>query len=36
LENPINNASNLADVYLAPIPFNELLRNPGWTQNAGY
>jgi len=36
LENPINNASNLSDVYLAPIPFNELLRNPGWTQNPGY
>jgi hypothetical protein len=35
LENPIIPA-DINTRYLAPIPFNEMLRNPGWTQNAGY
>jgi hypothetical protein len=35
LENPIVPA-DLSTRYLAPIPFNEMLRNPGWKQNSGY
>ncbi len=38
-ENPINptvNAGNLGNRYLAPIPVNEMLKNPQWTQNPGY
>jgi starch-binding outer membrane protein, SusD/RagB family len=38
-ENPINpsvNAGNLQDRYYAPIPINEMLKNPQWTQNPGY
>lgn len=30
------NAAALQQKYLAPIPFNEMLRNPTWAQNAGY
>lgn len=41
LENPIpdatkNNPAVLAQKYLAPIPTNEMQRNPQWTQNPGY
>ncbi len=32
----IGNPAALAQRYLAPIPTNEMLRNPGWQQNAGY
>jgi hypothetical protein len=32
----INDPTQLAQKYLAPIPFNEMLRNPLWKQNAGY
>ncbi|HEY1163631.1 MAG TPA: RagB/SusD family nutrient uptake outer membrane protein, partial [Chitinophaga sp.] len=40
-ENPINpavlsNPAVLAQKYLAPIPANEMSRNPGWQQNPGY
>jgi hypothetical protein len=35
LENPII-PTDISTRYLAPIPFNEMLRNPDWTQNAGY
>lgn len=34
-ENPIVPA-DISTRYLAPIPFNEMLRNPGWKQNPGY
>lgn len=36
LENPINSSVNINDRYLAPIPNNEMLRNPQWQQNPGY
>ena len=41
LENPIPpatlaSASILQQKYIAPIPTNEMLRNPQWTQNPGY
>jgi hypothetical protein len=41
LENPIppsviSDPVQLQQKYLAPIPFNEMLRNPQWQQNAGY
>lgn len=32
----ISNPSVLAQRYLAPIPTNEMLRNPAWQQNPGY
>jgi len=40
-ENPVNpavlsNPAVLAQKYLAPIPANEMSRNPGWQQNPGY
>ncbi len=35
-ENPVNPAVNIQDAYLAPIPINEMLKNPAWTQNPGY
>jgi hypothetical protein len=35
LENPIVPA-DINTRYLCPIPFNEMLRNPGWQQNSGY
>lgn len=35
-ENPINASSDLSTRYLAPIPINEMYRNPKWAQNAGY
>ncbi len=35
-ENPINPATVIQNAYLAPIPNKEMLRNPQWTQNAGY
>jgi hypothetical protein len=34
-ENPIIPA-DISTRYLAPIPFNEMLRNPSWKQNSGY
>jgi hypothetical protein len=41
LENPVNpavanNPAALAQKYIAPIPTNEMLRNPQWQQNPGY
>jgi starch-binding outer membrane protein, SusD/RagB family len=41
LENEIpgsvaGNPGALQQKYLAPVPFNEMLRNPTWQQNAGY
>jgi len=38
LENPISptNLANVQDKYYAPIPVNEMLKNPQWTQNHGY
>ena len=36
LENPIPANTNFAQKYLAPIPVNEMARNPAWTQNDGY
>ena len=38
MEPPINpvNLANLQDKYYAPIPANEMLKNPQWTQNPGY
>jgi hypothetical protein len=41
LENPVNpsvisNPAVLSQKYIAPIPTNEMMRNPGWQQNAGY
>jgi starch-binding outer membrane protein, SusD/RagB family len=35
-ENPINPNVNIQDRYYAPIPVNEMLKNPQWTQNPGY
>ncbi|HEY0175907.1 MAG TPA: RagB/SusD family nutrient uptake outer membrane protein [Pedobacter sp.] len=35
-ENPINASSDLSTRYLAPIPINEMYRNPNWKQNPGY
>ncbi|AYB31821.1 RagB/SusD family nutrient uptake outer membrane protein [Chryseolinea soli] len=35
-ENAINTSGNLNDKYLAPIPQNEMYRNPLWQQNDGY
>jgi hypothetical protein len=35
-ENPINTTGDLSQKYLAPIPQNEMFRNPAWTQNPGY
>jgi len=35
-ENPILFSGDLGSRYYAPIPINELYRNPNWTQNAGY
>lgn len=37
-ENTLNPtyAADPSTRYLAPIPFNEMTRNPGWTQNPGY
>ena len=40
-ENPIpgpvlNSPATLQQKYLAPIPFNDMVLEPGWTQNAGY
>ncbi|HVY76230.1 MAG TPA: RagB/SusD family nutrient uptake outer membrane protein [Puia sp.] len=36
LENPISANVNLQQKYYAPIPVNEMLKNPQWTQNPGY
>lgn len=36
LENPINTTNNIQDRYYAPIPINEMLKNPQWSQNHGY
>lgn len=38
LDNPISpgNLSKIQDKYYAPIPVNEMLKNPQWTQNPGY
>jgi starch-binding outer membrane protein, SusD/RagB family len=36
LENAINPSVNIQNRYYAPIPVNEMLKNPQWTQNAGY
>ncbi len=36
VENPINTNVNIQDRYYAPIPVNEMLKNPQWTQNPGY
>jgi hypothetical protein len=36
IENPINPNAVIQDCYLAPIPINEMLKNPQWTQNPGY
>ncbi len=35
-ENPINTVGDLSTRYLAPIPINEMYRNPAWQQNPGY
>ena len=37
-DNPISptNLARLQDKYYAPIPVNEMLKNPQWTQNHGY
>jgi len=35
-ENAINTSGKLEDKYLAPIPQNEMFRNPLWKQNDGY
>lgn len=35
-ENPIPANTNFAQKYLAPIPVNEMARNPKWKQNEGY
>jgi hypothetical protein len=37
-DNPISptNLSKIQDKYYAPIPVNEMLKNPQWTQNPGY
>jgi hypothetical protein len=35
-ENSINTSGDIAQKYLAPIPQNEMFRNPQWTQNPGY
>jgi hypothetical protein len=36
LENPVNPAVAIQDAYLSPIPYQEMLLNPAWTQNPGY
>jgi hypothetical protein len=38
METPINavNLANIQNKYYAPIPVNEMLKNPQWTQNPGY
>lgn len=36
LENPINASGDISTKYLAPIPINEMYRNPAWVQNPGY
>ncbi|WP_338876033.1 RagB/SusD family nutrient uptake outer membrane protein [Spirosoma sp. SC4-14] len=36
LENPIPANVNVNQKYLAPIPVNEMARNPDWKQNDGY
>jgi hypothetical protein len=36
VENSIPAGINVADKYLAPIPFTEMTLNPQWKQNAGY
>jgi starch-binding outer membrane protein, SusD/RagB family len=36
LENPVNPAVAVQDAYLSPIPYQEMLLNPSWTQNPGY
>ena len=35
-ENPIPGGANIAQKYLAPIPFSEMTLNPSWKQNDGY
>jgi hypothetical protein len=35
-ENPINFTGDISQRYIAPIPQNEMYRNPAWTQNPGY
>jgi hypothetical protein len=35
-ENPINTSVDIKTRYYAPIPVNEMLKNPQWTQNPGY
>jgi hypothetical protein len=36
IENSIPGGINVANKYLAPIPFTEMTLNPQWKQNAGY
>ncbi|HZK63440.1 MAG TPA: RagB/SusD family nutrient uptake outer membrane protein [Puia sp.] len=36
LENQINPSVDIKTRYYAPIPVNEMLKNPQWTQNPGY
>lgn len=36
LENPLILTGDLSTRYLAPIPINEMYRNPNWKQNPGY
>lgn len=36
LENPISPSVSIQNRYYAPIPVNEMLKNPQWSQNAGY
>ena len=36
LENAINPSVDIQTRYYAPIPVNEMLKNPQWTQNPGY
>ena len=38
LETPISptNLANIQNKYYAPIPVNEMLKNPQWKQNPGY
>jgi len=36
LENPVNPATVVQNAYLSPIPYQEMLLNPAWTQNSGY
>lgn len=35
-ENAVPAGTDLSKKYIAPIPFNEMTRNPSWVQNPGY